>query len=160
MGPLCYLVLINDALTNTPHRWKYVDDCTLGVPIDNKDPDYSVLQKLLEQLQAWTEESRITINHSNTVQYPLPQPTLGLHRPKVVQSPKLLSVTVDDQLTCKQHVTTTVRLMLCLSRVVFLSQLHSTAAAGESTKEGVQVHPGPAYINYDESLAIQNLPNI
>ncbi|MPC73854.1 hypothetical protein E2C01_068194 [Portunus trituberculatus] len=67
MGPLCFLLLVNSALTNIPHRWKYVDDCTMGVPINNKDSDYSVLQATLEKLQVWTEESSMTINHSKTV---------------------------------------------------------------------------------------------
>ncbi|MPC86128.1 hypothetical protein E2C01_080944 [Portunus trituberculatus] len=67
MDPLCFLILINDALTNTPHHWKYVDDCTVGVPIDNKNPDYSALQTTLNSLQEWSAESRMTINHTKTV---------------------------------------------------------------------------------------------
>ncbi|KAK8398046.1 hypothetical protein O3P69_003745 [Scylla paramamosain] len=118
MGPLCFLLLINDALTDTPHRWKYVDDCTVGVPVSNKNPDYSPLQAILERLQTWTEESRMTINHSKTVvmhfctsSVPVPPPrlTVGPHPFQVVQCAKLLGVTVDDQLTWKQHVASTVR---------------------------------------------------
>ncbi|MPC16840.1 hypothetical protein E2C01_009677 [Portunus trituberculatus] len=51
MGPLCFLILINDALVHTPHRWKYVDDCTVGVPVNNTNPDFSALQSTLNQLQ-------------------------------------------------------------------------------------------------------------
>ncbi|MPC67548.1 hypothetical protein E2C01_061725 [Portunus trituberculatus] len=40
---------------------------------------------------------------------PPPQLSLGLHPLQVVRSAKLLGVTVDDQLTWKLHVTTTVR---------------------------------------------------
>ncbi|MPC75358.1 hypothetical protein E2C01_069744 [Portunus trituberculatus] len=43
MGPLCFLLLINDALTNTPHHRKYVNDYTVGVLINNRDPDNSAL---------------------------------------------------------------------------------------------------------------------
>ena len=118
MGPLCFLVLINDALSDTPHRWKYVDDCTVGVPVTTKDPDYSPLQATLDGLQAWTEENSMTINHSKTVvmhvctssaAIPPPQLSVGPHPLQVVRSTKLLGVIVDDQLTWKQHVTTTVR---------------------------------------------------
>ncbi|MPC30692.1 hypothetical protein E2C01_023962 [Portunus trituberculatus] len=67
MSPLCFLILINDAITNTTHHWKYINDCTVGLPIDNKNPEYSALQAKLEQLQQWTEESKMTINHTKTV---------------------------------------------------------------------------------------------
>ena len=43
MGSLCFLVLINDAITDTQHRWKYVDDCTVEIPVNNRTPDYSTL---------------------------------------------------------------------------------------------------------------------
>ncbi|XP_063861406.1 uncharacterized protein LOC135101401 [Scylla paramamosain] len=39
----------------------------VDVPINNKDLDYLPLQATLEQLQVWTEENRMTINHSKTV---------------------------------------------------------------------------------------------
>ncbi|MPC78037.1 hypothetical protein E2C01_072510 [Portunus trituberculatus] len=118
MGPLCLLILTNDALTNTHHRWKYVGDCTVCVPIDNINANYSALKTTLEQLQSWTAESRKTINYTETlvmhvcispVAVPHPQLTLSPHLLQVVRSAKLLGVTVDDQLTWKQHVTTTVR---------------------------------------------------
>ncbi|XP_063870530.1 uncharacterized protein LOC135105841 isoform X1 [Scylla paramamosain] len=120
MSPLCFLLLINDALTDTPHRWKYeyVDDCTVGVPVSTKNPDYSPLQAILERLQTWTEESRMTINHSKTVvmhfctssvPVPPPQLSVGPHPLQVVRCAKLLGVTVDDQLTWKQHVASTIR---------------------------------------------------
>ncbi|MPC40784.1 hypothetical protein E2C01_034352 [Portunus trituberculatus] len=99
MGPLCFLILINDALTNTLHCWKYVDDCTVGVPIDNKKPKLSALQATLEQLQQWTEENKMTISHTKTVvmhvctssaAVPRRQLTLGPHPLQVVRSAKLL----------------------------------------------------------------------
>ena len=51
MGPLCFLMMINDALTDTSHRWKYVDDCTVGILVNNRMPDYSPLQATLGRLQ-------------------------------------------------------------------------------------------------------------
>ena len=97
IGPLCFLLLISDGLTNTPHihRWKYV-----GVPINNRDQDYSALQTTQEQLQAWSE-NRITINHSKNVSVPPPQLPVGPHHLLVGRSAKLLGVTVDDQLICE-----------------------------------------------------------
>ena len=87
MGPLCFLMLINDALTDTPHRWKYVDDSTLGIPINTIAQYYSPLQTTLNKLQAWTEQNKVTINNTKTVvitfvppqeQCPLPSSQSGL----------------------------------------------------------------------------------
>ena len=118
MGPLCFLILINDALTDTPHRWKYVDDSTISFPINTKQPDYSPLQTTLNNLMTWTEVNKVTINHNKTVVMHFctssravdqPQLSVGIHPLQVVRSTKLLGVTVDDQLTWKQHVNNIIR---------------------------------------------------
>jgi len=67
MEPLCFLILINDALSDTPHRWKYVNDYTMGVIVDNTSPNYSSLQGTLGNLHAWTMENKVTININKTV---------------------------------------------------------------------------------------------
>ncbi|XP_063855765.1 uncharacterized protein LOC135097707 [Scylla paramamosain] len=116
MGPLCFLLLINDALTDTPPRWKYVDDCTVGIPVSTKNPDYSPLQAILERLQTWTEESRMTINHSKTVvmhfctsSVPVPPPrlTVGPHPLQVVPmcqaSRSHGGRPADLEAACRQH---------------------------------------------------------
>ncbi|MCP4985945.1 MAG: reverse transcriptase family protein [Colwellia sp.] len=118
MGPLCFLILINDALTDTPHRWKYVDDSTIGVPINTRQPDYSPLQATLDTLKRWTEKNEVAINHNKTVVMHFctspravtpPQLSVGVHPLQVVHSTKLLGVTLDDQLNWKQHVGNIVR---------------------------------------------------
>ncbi|XP_037772648.1 UNC93-like protein [Penaeus monodon] len=40
MGPLCF-IMINDALLDTEHPWKYVDDSTVAAANDNSYPDHS-----------------------------------------------------------------------------------------------------------------------
>ena len=118
MGPLCFLILINDALSDTPHRWKYVDDYTVGVSVDNTAPGYSSLQGTLDRLQAWTTENKVTINHTktvvmhiNTATTPVQAPavTVGAHPLQLVQSAKLLGVTIDNKLDWKAHVNNTVK---------------------------------------------------
>ena len=118
MGPLCYLILINDALTDTPHRFKYVDDSSVGIPVNNRQPDYTPLQTTLNTLFKWTEENKASINHSKTVvmhfctasqAVPPPQLSVGPHPLQVVQSTKLLGVIIDEQLTWKPHVNNVVR---------------------------------------------------
>ncbi|MPC28185.1 hypothetical protein E2C01_021380 [Portunus trituberculatus] len=84
------------------------------VSLHNKHPDYSALQTTLNSQQEWSEESRMTINHTKTVvmhictssaAVPPPQLSLGPHPLQVVRSAKVLGVTVDDQLTWTLHVT-------------------------------------------------------
>ncbi|XP_076030936.1 uncharacterized protein LOC143019126 [Oratosquilla oratoria] len=118
MGPLCFLMLINDALADISHHWKYVDDSTVGSTVDNTAPDYSPLQATLDKLQAWTTDNHVTINNTKTVimhfciskkDVPAPNVTINTQPFQVVKSTKLLGITIDDQLDWKQHVTNTVR---------------------------------------------------
>ena len=118
MGPLCFLVLINDALLDTTFRWKYVDDSTLGTVINNTDPDYSHLQDTLNNLIAWTNTNHVTINHKKTVVMhfnlattptPAPALTLDTHTLDVVTTTKLLGVIIDDKLSWGDHVSAVIK---------------------------------------------------
>ena len=113
MGPLCYLILINDALSDTTHRYKYVDDCSVGVKISNTSPDYTPLQDTLDELLAWTRENKVSINynktvvmHVNTATTPVqgPEVTLDGHPLQQVHSTKLLGITIDNKLQWNEHV--------------------------------------------------------
>ena len=141
MGPLCFLILINDALGDTPHRWKYVDDCTVGVPVDNTSPDYTPLQTTLDKLHDWTVQNKVTINHNKTVVMHVhtsaddiapPHITVGDHALQVVQSTKLLGITVDNRLTWKEHITNTVR--AASYRLYMLRRLKSLGAPADDLK--------------------------
>ena len=50
------------------NRWKYIDDSTVDVVVDNTEPDYRHLQQQPDNLQSWTEANSITISYSKTVQ--------------------------------------------------------------------------------------------
>ena len=118
IGPLCFLVLINDALLDTTLRWKYVDDSTLGTVINNTDPDYSRMQDTLNNLLAWTNTNHVTINQRKTVVMhfdlattPTPTPALTLdnHTLDVVTTTKLLGVIIDDKLSWGDHVSAVIK---------------------------------------------------
>ena len=118
MGPLCFLILINDALRDTPFRWKYVDDSTIGVTVNNSSPDYHQLQQHLSTLQAWTEANHVTINYSKTVMMhfslaktavPPPTVTLSDHPIQVVESTKLLGIILDNKLDWNLHISTMIQ---------------------------------------------------
>ncbi|MPC84394.1 hypothetical protein E2C01_079132 [Portunus trituberculatus] len=90
------------------------------------------------------EESRRTIIHTKTVvmhvctssaALPPPQLTLGPHRLQVVRSNKVLRIKVDNQLTWKQHVTSTVR-----SGAYRLYMLHRLKSFGTPADELKGVH--------------------
>ncbi|XP_076056275.1 uncharacterized protein LOC143034219 [Oratosquilla oratoria] len=111
-------MVINDALADSSHHWKYVDDSTVGIAVDNTAPDYSPLQATLDKLQAWTTDNHVTVNSTKTVtmhfctlkkDVPAPNVIIGTQPFQVVKSIKLLGITIDDQLDWKQHVTNTVR---------------------------------------------------
>ena len=100
-------------MLDTPFRWKYVDDTTLGVTLDNDNPDYTQLQTLLNTLHTWTTINHVTINttkstlmhiNTSTTTLPPPQASIGDNSLQVVQSAKLLGVTIDHHLTWKEHV--------------------------------------------------------
>ena len=119
MGPLCFLILINDALTDTSFRWKYVDDSTIGTTINNTKPCFTTMQNILDNLLTWTTNNLVSINHRKTVAMhfdlatttPAPTPvlTLGDHTLEVVHSTKVLGVTLDDKLRWDPHVNATVK---------------------------------------------------
>ena len=115
LGPLCFLVLINDALTDTPSHWKYVDDSTIASPILNSSPDYTSIQSTINNLNSWTTNNDVTINpkktvvmHFNLSKTPLPPPPLTLNGQTldIVTHTKLLGVTIDNKLTWNKHVDT------------------------------------------------------
>ena len=144
MGPLCFLILINDALTDTTYRWKYVDDSTVGAVIDNLSPSYHQLQQHLTNLQTWTESNSVSINygktvvmHFHTATTPPPPPTitLGQHQLQLVDTTKILGIMLDDRLNWKNHVSTIIR--SATYRLYILRRLKSL---GTPQKELVKIH--------------------
>ena len=141
MGPLCFLVLINDALRDTGSRWKYVDDSTIGMKVVNKghNTSYSDLQDNLNNLQEWTTNNSVTINHSKTVVMHInfgatrldpPLITLGTDTLEVVKSTKLLGITIDDQLKWDNHINTIIK-----SSTYRLHLLHRLKSLGLPAEE-------------------------
>lgn len=141
MGPLCFLILINDALVNTPHRWKYVDDCTVGVPVMNTELNYTELKDTLDRLHTWTVDNKVTINHSKTVVIHFhtssqdlapPQLSVNGHPLQVVESTKLLRIIIDTKLTWKHNTTHIIR--AASYRLYMLRRLKSLGAQADDLK--------------------------
>ena len=119
LGPLLFLILINDALNDAPHRMKYVDDCTIANSFDNDNPDHSPSQSALESLHEWTLANSTQVNPNKTVtmlftvakKNPPPPPALTLnnHILSTVTSFKLLGVTIQKDLRWDLHVSNVVK---------------------------------------------------
>ena len=112
LGPLCFLILINDALMDTQQRWKYVDDSTIASSLNTDTPDYSPTQQSLDNLNTWASHNYVTINSEKTVllhfdlsKTPTPQPSLTLadHNLQLVNKSKLLGLTLNSSLTWDDH---------------------------------------------------------
>lgn len=95
---------------------------TVGITIDKTDPDYTPLYDILDRLQSWTQHNHVTINTNKTgVMHSHTSPTailptalmVGPNSLQVVQSTKLLRVTLDGKLSWNKHVTTTIRAAFC-----------------------------------------------
>ena len=62
LGPILFLVMINDFLIDWNNRWKYVDDSTITESIT---PDInSILQELVDTIYNWTIVNNMKLNIS------------------------------------------------------------------------------------------------
>ena len=64
LGPLFFLVMINDLQTTLP-LYKYVDDCTVYEIISNSSHNSS-LQATIDSINNWTEHNSMCLNVSKT----------------------------------------------------------------------------------------------
>ena len=57
LGPILFIVLVNDASSDCPWRWKYVDDLTLGQVV--KYGEHSNMQHHLNNLSDWCKQNDV-----------------------------------------------------------------------------------------------------
>lgn len=113
LGPLLFLVLIDDATRESPiHRWKYVDDMSLAAAGDRGDGQPSV-QIALRDLEEWCEGNRVRLNPTKcSIMHvafcktppPLLDFTLCNDILKEVSTMKLLGVTIQSDLKWNNQV--------------------------------------------------------
>lgn len=111
LGPILFLVLINDASAGSCRRWKYVDDLTLGEIV--KHGEQTNMQNHLDDLSDWCKNNNVKPNsskcHTMSISFlkrdtPLSLNTLDAVNLDCVTSMKLLGVTVQSNLRWDIHI--------------------------------------------------------
>ena len=116
LGPVLFLVMINDLLDEWPDRWKYVDDSTAA---ESVMPDCnSKLQDLVDYIYNWTVKNNMKLNVTKSKEmvfdfskekrnFPLLQiDNIEVER---VNSAEILGVTIQNNMNWWEHVTKIVK---------------------------------------------------
>ena len=116
MGPVLFLVMINDLLTDWNNRWKYVDDSTIT---ESVTPDTnSTLQELVDIIYKWTIANNMKLNISKCKELiidfakdkqdfpPLIINGIAVER---VSSAQVLGLIVQDNMNWNEHVINVVK---------------------------------------------------
>ena len=111
LGPLVFLVLINDLGTSMP-SFKFVDDITVAEVLNNGAPSH--MQEAADQIAHWSKQNYMNVNVKKTKEMLLGR--LQNNPPSSIQFPhgtveqvhsfKLLGLTITDQLSWEVHVDT------------------------------------------------------
>ena len=100
LGPLIFLVMVNDLSTVLP-LYKYVDDCTVYEAISASATDSSILQQEIENITQWTSANNMKLNVKKTKEFtvsflknqpPLSPLTVNSQPLEAVPTTKLLGV--------------------------------------------------------------------
>ena len=111
LAPLFFLIMINDLTTTLP-LYKYVDDCT-AYEVVSRPTNYTMLQTDLNIVNTWTEINNMHLNIKKTKEFrisflktplEIDQLTINNISLDIVQSFKLLGITISSDLTWNIHV--------------------------------------------------------
>ena len=111
LGPILFLVMINDLLEDWKDRWKYVDDSTVAESI--RPNCASALQDLVDYISTWTVNNKMMLNISKCKEVvidfakekrtfqPLFVDGIPINR---VESARILGLTVQNNMKWNLHV--------------------------------------------------------
>ena len=116
LGPVLFLVMINDLLDEWSDRWKYVDDSTAA---ESVMPDCnSKLQDLVDYIYSWTVKNNMKLNVTKCKEMVFDFseekrnfPSLQIDNTEVerVNSAEILGVTIQNNMNWWEHVTKIVK---------------------------------------------------
>ena len=111
LGPILFLVMINDLLSGWQDRWKYVDDTNVAECIRPNCPSH--LQEVVNDITTWTMNNNMKLNITKCKELIIDfskekkslQPlTVNGNPIKLVESEKILGVVVQNNLKWNLHV--------------------------------------------------------
>ena len=62
VGPVVFLAMVNQVAVDMPHRWKCVDDTTVGESCDPRTPPTSGLQQAMDGISRFTTDNHMTLS--------------------------------------------------------------------------------------------------
>ena len=113
LGPLFFLLYINDLPKNVSSKVKLYADDTLLYRVINTPNDVVTLQQDLDSLSHWAQQWQMTFNASKCLHLtithqtsPLPsQYSISNHAIQQVTSAKYLGITITNTLSWSEHIT-------------------------------------------------------
>ena len=105
LGPVIFLIMINDAAETTTKRWKYVDDLTIAEVVHKSESSH--LQSHVDALSVWSQSNsmkpkaeKCKVMHVSFLRNGPPSPviTIGNQVLESVTSLRLLGVTIQSNL--------------------------------------------------------------
>lgn len=112
LGPLFFLVMVNDLTTTFP-MYKFVDDCTVSEVVSMTTGGTSTLQQDIDDVTRWTSDNNMKLNAMKTKEFivtftksqPSLQPLLINNQPlELVHTIKLLGVHLSNNLKWDIHI--------------------------------------------------------
>ena len=137
LGPILFMIMINDLLKDWESRWKYVDDTTLSETVIVNEE--SVLQCTLDGKNLWCEENDMVLNTRKCKEILIcfwkkkpnfQQLTVNNYPVEHVNSAKLLGVMLSSDLKWNEHVAYIVKKS---SRRLYMLHLLKRANADKKT---------------------------
>jgi retron-type reverse transcriptase len=142
LGPILFMIMINDLLKEWESRWKYLDDTTLSETVAVNDQ--SVLKITLDGIYSWCEENDMVLNARKCKEilicfwkkkHNFQQLTVNDYPVEQVKSAKLFGLILSSDLKWNEHV---VYIVKKSSRRLYILRLLKRAKA--DTKRLITVY--------------------
>ena len=111
LGPLLFLIMVNDLAITHENRWKYVDDTSLSETIKKGKENH--LQTVIDDIEKWCVENDMVLNHNKCKELIIsfaketpdfPPLLIGDHCISRVPSAKVLGLLLSSDLRWNLHI--------------------------------------------------------